>query len=203
MLMDPIPDPIAAGWTKEGNEPHLPAGTSLRVNDTTNAGFVRFFVEDPSAFSGDIELNPTVTLESGFSVDAEGSTGVHVAINDGDRELRAALLGTPSGGVRVALKLEIGYTPGFALPTTQATFQLKRLADGTALLAVAGRTPETVPRLQLAASRRPGQQTLEFGADNRGGVCTCEWYALGLTPLPLEVPFASFTVNRLHLRVRA
>ena len=88
-------------------------------------------------------------LTPGFSVDGEEYTGVHVAINDGVREVRAAILGTDGAGVRVALKLETGYSRGFVLPTTQATFQVKRLADGTGVLAVSGQTPETVPRLQL------------------------------------------------------
>ena len=48
---------------------------------------------------------------------------------------------------------------------------------------MAGRPPETVPRLQLAASTRFDRQTIEFGADNRGGVVTAEWYTLGLPPL--------------------
>ena len=42
MLYDPIPDPIAAGWTKEGNEPYLPTGTTLRITDTTKRGHRRF-----------------------------------------------------------------------------------------------------------------------------------------------------------------
>jgi hypothetical protein len=128
MLYDPIPDPIAAGWTKEGDESHVPAGTSLQISDGTNAGFVRFFAVDPAAFTGEIELNPSVPLASGFSVDAEGSSGVHVAINDGERQIRVAVLGEDGGGIRVAIKLLTGYTTGFGLPTTQATFQVKRLA---------------------------------------------------------------------------
>jgi hypothetical protein len=203
MTLDPIPDPIAAGWLKEGDEPHSPAGTSLLIHDTTNAGFVRFYVEDPAAFTGEIELSPTVLLSSGFSVDVEDSTGVHVAINDGDRQIRADILETPAGGIRVAVKLLSGYSTGFLLPTPQAGFRLRRLADGSAVLAVAGQPPETVPRLQLALSRRPGFQTLEFGADNRGGVVSAEWYGLGLPALPGQTRFASLTVERLQLRVRA
>jgi hypothetical protein len=102
MLYDPIPDPIAAGWTKEGDESHVPAGTSLQISDGTNAGFVRFFAVDPAAFTGEIELNPSVPLASGFSVDAEGSSGVHVAINDGERQGQATVLGTDGTGVRGA-----------------------------------------------------------------------------------------------------
>jgi hypothetical protein len=204
MLYDPIPDPIAAGWTKEGDEPHFPSGTSLRVTDTTNAGVVRFFVEAPTtAFAAEIELNPSVLLTPGFSVDGEQYTGVHVAINDGDREVRAAILGTEGAGVRVALALETGYTRGFVLATTQASFQLKRLADGTGVLAVPGQTPETPPYSQLVHSRRIGRQTLEFGSDGTGQVSISEWFTLGLRPLPRETPFAAFTVSRLQLRVRA
>lgn len=203
MTFDPIPDPIAAGWTKEGDESLIAAGTSLRIHDTSNAGFVRFFVEDTAAFGGDIELTPNVSLEPGFSSDAERSTGVHVAINDGDRQVRADLLEMPGGGVQVALKLLIGYTTGFFFPTPWASFRLERLADGSAVLAVAGQVPEIVPRVALALSRRPGRQTLEFGADNRGGVVTSEWWAtLGLPPLPEETPFASLAIDRMQLRVR-
>jgi hypothetical protein len=200
MALDPIPDPIAAGWTKEGDEPHVPAGSSLRIHDTLNSGFVRFYVEDPPAFSGDIELAPSVHVLDGYSAYTE--TGVHVAINDGDREVRADILPVPGLGIRVALRLVTGHTPGFTLPTTLASFQVKRLADGTGVLAVAGQPPEVVSRLALAGSRRIGLQTLEFGADNRGGVVSSEWYTLGL-PLTRETPFASFTVDRLQLRVRA
>lgn len=202
MLFDPIPDPIAAGWTKEGEEPHVPSGTSLRINDTTNAGLARFYAEDPSAFSGEIELNPIVLLNPAFSAVAEESTGVHVAINDGDREIRVDVFGVPGGGLRVALRLATQYSEGFAFPTTHAAFQVKRLADGSALLAVAGQAPEAVPRLALAGSSRPGLQTIEFGCDNRGGVVSSDWYTLGLPPPPRQTPFASFTVDRLQLRVR-
>jgi hypothetical protein len=202
MALDPIPDPITAGWTKDGNEPHLPAGSSLRINDTTNAGFVRFYAEDPAAFTGDIELAPTVLVTSALGTDAYGSTGVHVAINDGDREVRADILGTPGGGIRVALRLETGYSTGFTFPTTTvASFQVKRLADGSGVLAVAGQAPEVVRWLDLAGSRRIGMRTLEFGSDNRGGVVTSEW--LALLPAPTERPFATFAVDQLQLRVRS
>ena len=130
MLRDPILDPIGAGWTKEGAEPRVPVGAVLEISDGTNSGFCRFFVVDAAAFTEEIELNPSVLLESGFSRDAEDNTGVHVAINDGEREIRAAVPGTDTGTVRVALKTLIGHTSGFVLPTTQATFKVKRVADG-------------------------------------------------------------------------
>jgi hypothetical protein len=202
MLYDPIPDPIAAGWTKEGDEPHFPAGTSLRITDTTNLGFARFVVTvDP--FTGYIELNPSMLLTAGFSVDGRQNTGVHVSINDGNREVRARVLGTDGAGVRVVLDLDELYTRGFLFPTTQATFQLKRLADGTGVLAVPGQIPEAVPYLQLAPSRRYGTPTIEFGSDGTGQVSISEWSTLGLPPRPRETPFAAFTVSRLQLRVRA
>jgi hypothetical protein len=203
MPYDPIPDPLAAGWTKAGNEPHFPSGTSLRITDTTNLGLCRFFVVDPAAFTGEIELNPSVLLTPGFSADGQQTNGVHVAINDGDRQVRADVLGTDGAGVRVALNLEAGYSRGFVLPNTQATFQLKRLVDGTGVLAVPGQTPEAIPYFQLAGSRRIGQQTIEFGSDGTGQVSISEWFTLGLPPLPRETPFAAFTVSRLQLRVRA
>ena len=90
MVTDPIPDPLAAGWTKEGDEPHFPVGTSLRITDTHDIGLCRFFAADPGAFAGDIALAPMVLLASGFSGSAGTSTGVHVAINDGDRQVRAS-----------------------------------------------------------------------------------------------------------------
>ena len=201
MFIDPIPDPIAAGWAKEGDQSHASSATSLRINDVNNTGFARFYVQDSSAFTGDIELNPSVLLAEGFTVDAENRTGVHVAINDGAREVRADILQI-GAGLRVALRLETGYTPGFALPGLFASCQLKRLADGSGSLAVAGQTPEIVRWLDLAASGRPGAQTIEFGCDNRGGVVSSDWYTLGLSPLPRQTPFASFTVDRLQLRVR-
>jgi hypothetical protein len=202
MLHDPIPDPIAAGWTKEGNEPHFPVGTSLRITDTTYEGICRFFVVAAAAFNGEIALTPSVLLAAGFSAGVRQSTGIHVAINDGDREVRADVLGTGGIGVWVALKVAGDYTPGFLLPTPLATFQLKRLADGSGFLAVDGQTPEIVSRLELAPSRRYGLQTLEFGADSTGENVTSEWFTLGLSPLPRETPFASLTIARLQLRVR-
>ena len=92
MFIDPIPDPIAAGWAKEGDQSHASSATSLRINDVNNTGFARFYVQDSSAFTSDIELNPSVLLAEGFTVDAENRTGVHVAINDGAREVRADIL---------------------------------------------------------------------------------------------------------------
>ena len=201
MAFDPIPDPIAAGWTKEGDQSHVSSSTSLRVNDVNNTGFARFYVEDPAAFTGEIELNPIVLLDEAFTVDAENRTGVHVAVNDGAREVRADILEI-GAGLRVALRLEVGHSPGFSLPTTYAAFHVKRLADGSALLGVPGQPPETVRGIDLAASRRPGLQTIEFGSDNRGGVAMTDWFTLGLPPLPRATPFASFTVDRLQLRVR-
>jgi hypothetical protein len=200
MLYDPIPDPLAAGWTKEGDAPHVPAGTVLEISDGTNSSLCRFFVEAASAFYGEIELNPSLQLAPPLSPD---DTGAHVAINDGERVIRAAVFGTDTGTVRVALETLTGYTSGFVFPNTRPIFQVKRLADGSAVLAVAGQTPETVSRLHLALSRRPGVQTLEFGADSRSGVVTTEWFTLGLSPLPRETAFATFTVTRLQLRVRA
>src|SRR5262245_23915439 len=108
MANDPVPDPIAAGWTKEGGEPHLPTGTSLRVTDTTNAGICRFYVEDAAAFAGEIQLSPSVLLTPGFSVDIQQSTGVFVAINDGIQQVRAAILGTDGAGLKVAIQLVSG-----------------------------------------------------------------------------------------------
>ena len=152
--------------------------------------------------SDEIELNPSVLLTPGFSVDIERYTGVHVAINDGERQVRAAVLGTDGAGVRVAIALVEGYSDGFLLPTTQAPFKVKRLADGRGYLEVPGRTPETVPYTQLAASRRIGQQTFEFGSDGTGQVSISEWFTLGLPAVPRETPFAAFTVSRLQLHVR-
>jgi hypothetical protein len=202
MAFDPVPDPIAAGWTKEGDEPHIPAGTSLRINDATNAGTCKFFVADPAAFGKEIQLSPSVLLSSGFSVDAEQSTGVHVTINDGEREIRAVVLGTDGGGVRVAIKLLTGYSTGFILPTNQASFQLKRLLDGSAYLAANEQPAETIPRLQLALSTRPGQQTIEFGADSKAGVVSTEWLTLGLTPVVPEQPFASFEIKQVKIKTK-
>jgi hypothetical protein len=178
---DPIPDPLAAGWTKEGDEPHFPSGTSLRITDTSHEGISRFYVEDAAAFTGEIELNPLVTLAPGFSAGQGQATGIHVAINDGDRQVRADVLGVGGPGVRVALAVAGGgHTQGFLLPSFDATFQVKRLADGSGLLAVPGQPPEVVDRLSLAPSRRLGLRTIEFGADSTGEVVTSEWWSLGL-----------------------
>lgn len=202
MANDPVPDPLSAGWTREGDEPFFPSGTSLRITDTTNAGLCRFYVEDAAAFGGEIQLSPSVLLTPGFSVDGQQNTGVHVAINDGERLVRAAILGTDGAGVRVALQLESGYSRGFILPTTQASFLLKRLADGSGFLSANGQTPEVIPRLQLAATTRPTKRTLEFGADGTGQVAISEWFTLGLAPVIPEQPFASFSINKLKIRTK-
>jgi len=176
---NPIPDPTAAGWTKEGDEPHFATSTSLRITDTTYEGFSRFYVDDAAAFTGEIELNPVVTLAPGFSAGPGQPTGVHVAINDGDRQVRADVLGTGSASLRVALAVVGGgHTQGFLLPNLNAAFQVKRLADGSGLLAVAGQPPEVVDRLNLAPSRRLGRQTIEFGADSTSENVTSEWWSL-------------------------
>jgi hypothetical protein len=126
---------------------------------------------------------------------------VHVAINDGDRQVRADVLVTGGSGIRIALAVAGGYTPGFLLPGLLVAFELRRLADGSGYLSVPGRTPETVPPLELAPSRRYGTQTIEFGADSTSSAVTTEWFTLGL-PAP-RTPFADFTVRRLELRARA
>jgi hypothetical protein len=202
MVTDPIPDPLAAGWTKEGDEPHFPVGTSLRITDTSYFGTCRFFAADPGAFAGEIALAPLVVLDDGFGGTFGESTGVHVAINDGDRQVRADVLVTPGAGVRVALAvIGGGYTPGFLLPSRVVSFELRRLADGSGYLSVAGRTPEVVTPLNLAPSRRLGTQTIEFGCDGTGTTVVSEWFTLGF-PATLT-PFTDFTVKRLELRVRA
>lgn len=180
-LPNPIPDPVAAGWTKEGDEPHFATGNSLRITDTSYEAISRFYVEDAAAFAEEIELNPVVTLAPGFSAGPGQPTGVHVAINDGDRQVRADVLGTGSDSLRVALAVVGGgHSQGFLLPNFNAAFQVKRLADGSGLLAVAGQPPEVVDRLNLAPSRRLGRQTIEFGADGTGETVTSEWWSLGL-----------------------
>jgi hypothetical protein len=198
---DPIPDPVAAGWTKEGREPHVPAATSLFVHDLSHGGFCRFFVPDAAAFGGEIELNPRVLLTS-FSAAAGADTGVHVARDDGVRRIRAAVLAESGLGVRVALALGgAGYTRGFVLPTVFASFRLKRLVDGSAFLTAAGGTPEIVDPFALPGSRRSGVQTIEFGADAGGETVSAEWFTLGLPPAPHPLAFA-LTVDRIQLRGR-
>jgi len=193
LVYDPIPDPIAAGWTKEGLEPRLTRGSTLRI---TSTGACRFFVvTNPAAFDGEIELNPSVLLGS-------GTTGVFVVINDGDREVRAAVFGNGGAGVRVALEREGGCTPGFVLRDTLVSFRLKRLADGTGFLAVNGRTPETVARSAQVLSRRLGLHTLEFGSDATAEVTTAEWFTLGLPAMARRTPAAAVIVRRLRLRER-
>jgi hypothetical protein len=202
MIIDPIPDPIAVGWTKEGDEPHFPVSSSLRITDTTHEGFCRFFAADPAAFAGEIVLAPSVILASGFSGSIGEPTGVHVTIDDGDRQVRADVIATGGAGVRVALAAAGLHTPGFLLPSPFVRFELRRLADGSGYLSVEGGTPETVPRLELLPSRRPGTQTLQFGADGTGTTVTTEWFTLGL-PAAHFTPFAALAVHHLALRVRA
>jgi hypothetical protein len=83
--------------------------------------------------------------------------------------------------LRVALAVVGGgHSQGFLLPSLNAEFQVKRLADGSGFLAVAGQPPEVIDWINLAPSRRPGRQTIEFGTDGTGETVTSEWWSLGL-----------------------
>jgi hypothetical protein len=179
---DPIPNPLTAGWTREGNEPFVITPPTLRINDTSNVGFVNFYCHyDEAAYASEIRLH--VRLAYGW-IPAE--TGLHVTINDGNRQVRAVLLSSISG-LAVALQNPYPdyYPRVFYLPHHGAEFVLRRLADGSAILEVPGQGEDYLPPLATPASHRYGEKTLEFGVPRyNAAVSTTEWLTLGLPNVP-------------------
>ncbi len=60
---DPVPDPLKAGWTKEGNGTAT-VGTPLALSDPSSApsDFINYFCADSTIFAGDIVLTPHFTI---------------------------------------------------------------------------------------------------------------------------------------------
>lgn len=194
--LNPIPDPIAAGWSQEGSEPFAMA-TPLVITDTTAVPppsvpmpFCTFFVADDPAFGQDIKLQPSLTVDTGFVPAADGNTGVHVTLNDGLREIRAVLLPSASG-LKVALVTPLtpsGFTAGIDLGGLGGQFSLtRRAADGAGVLSVGSQT-ETLVAGELPGSRRPGVKTIEFGTYSVPASSVSRWQTLGLESVTVPEP---------------
>jgi len=194
--LNPIPDPIATGWSYEGSEPFTVA-TPLVIIDTTAVAppwvtqpFLTFFVADAPAFAQDLKLQPSLTVDAGFVPAADGNTGVHVTINDGLREIRAVLLPSASG-LKVALVTPLttsGFTTGVDLGGLGGQFVLtRRAADGAGVLSVGSQT-ETLLAGEQPGSQRPGVKTIEFGTYGIPASSVSRWQTLGLESVTVPEP---------------
>lgn len=190
--LNPIPSPSAAGWNQEGSE-GFNEGTPLVVNDADavpNPAFPLpfcnlFALGTDADFTSEIVVKPNVTVAPGFVPDGDGSTGVHVTINDGLREIKAALLQGAAGGLRLAIRTQVGFSPGIELGGPGGAFTLRRTTAGDAIIEAAGKT-ETVQAVDLPGSTRTGSKTLEFGTYDTSAASLSSWMTLGL-PVPLPV----------------
>jgi hypothetical protein len=188
---EPIPDPFAAGWTRDpagtgGAVVTDPTGGPLSIVDNSvgDGQFVNLVCPADDLLASDIVLTPRVTLEPGFVEDAGLSTGVHVTINDGQRRLRVALLrGATSAELRVAIETINGvFSPGFVFASLTIEFTLTRTASGDAILSVGGPT-DVVPLEQLPPTP-VATKRLEFGTYNSASSANSIWYRLGLPARP-------------------
>lgn len=188
VCFDPVPDPTAAGWTQEGNQPPQGQGSPLIVRDPSTQAdtFINFFCPgDDPLFTTEIVLTPRLSIDGGFVADG-GNIGVHVTINDGAREVRAMIFDAGGGKSRVALiKADNQASPGFTFNNLSPDFTLKRRTNGTGVLSVpsSGMPDEEIPLTVQALSSRPGKKTLEFGSHKSYGgqsSSTSRWTTLGL-----------------------
>lgn len=190
--LEPIPDPFAAGWTKEGTEPFTP-GVPLQVTDgTTAAGaFCNFFCPADALFASEIHLAPNLAINSTALVDINNNTGVHFTINDGVRQARAVVLAENNvSTARVVLETIVGFSTGLPFGSLSFNFDLRRAVDGTAELSAGGQS-EVIPYTQLPGSSRPGQPTIEFGTYDVPAAAIASIVTLGL-PRGQQVSFARF-----------
>src|SRR6266850_173580 len=82
-ILDPIPDPIAVWWIKEGSET-FSAGNPLTITDqaTLPNSFSPqpfcdfFFVAADADFASEIKLTPIFIIDPGYVPDISGNTGI-------------------------------------------------------------------------------------------------------------------------------
>jgi hypothetical protein len=209
---DPVPDPIAAGWTQVGSGTVTP-GALFGLNDSSSAvgAGLEFICSDPRNPDGstmfgsnDIVLTPRFEFPSSGNVPApDGNTAVHVTINAGDRMVRAYIKRTATNSLQVVLAMAGGaYSNGFELPGTIADFKLIRRPDGWGRLEVvnpvAGQPPlfEQFHPGELASSARPDTKTLEFGSTpNVEAASNTLWHTLGLPKRPTLVAVVQPPIN--------
>lgn len=183
---EPVPDPFAAGWTRDpaGTGGSVTIGTPLVIVDNGTASqFVNLLCAADDLFESEIVLTPKVSLHPGFITDPDGNTGVHVSINDGARRIRAVLFqGPTSNQVRIAIQKTTGFSTGFIFDTLAADFTLIRRASGDAELSVGGLT-EMVALDQLPPTPVAAKQ-LEFGTYDSVSSASSNWERLGLPATP-------------------
>jgi hypothetical protein len=201
---EPIPNPTAAGWSKEGNGT-VTNGSPLELVDTGTGpvDFANLYCADDALFSGDITLAPHFSVPVA-SPDAEDSTGIHVTINDGTREIRVVVFRAGVDVYQVKLLLSSGTSASYTFPGTVVDFVLKRRSDGVAELSVPGTSFLVLAApSEQRASTRVGVKTIEFGTYVPvGAASTTRWDQLGLPPLPAALS-ASFDLDPNTINLKA
>jgi hypothetical protein len=181
---DPVSDPGAPGWIREGTQSAFPS-QPLHMSDGSLAlgDYVTVTCDSPEMFQQDIRLAPSIAIGStqgpGSSHHPYDETGIHVTIDDGERRVRVTVL-NGQGSLLLAIDTAIGWYPAFTLPGSNARFLLWRLADGSARLEVPGQGSLELHPLQLAPSNRPGSHSISFGTLDSLTASQTDWGTLGL-----------------------
>jgi hypothetical protein len=198
---DPVPDPIAAGWTVEATGGSaVQNGDPLKVIDASALPgvFVNVRCQADALFGGEITLTPRFAIDGGYAKDPDDqSLGIQVTINDGIKMIRAVVLedGAPNSFkvVLVSPLSGTGYTHGISFIGSALDFTLRRLADGTGVLSATGPfvkpgsfTEVQQPLAQQPDTDQPGVRTIEFGTLNSPNRTTTNWETLGL-PAPSQL----------------
>ena len=189
-ILDPVPDPIAAGWTEEGPDVFT-VGTPLVVTDSGTGPGQLSNLFTAADFSIEQLLTPRVTIGTGFVEDpTDGNLGVHVSFNDGanSKVARAVLLKAGPNQVRVAVARTVGYSNGFVFPGLVADFEFLRKVNGDVTLRALGQPEELTLAGQFPPSTRPSATTFEFGTYNVPAASTSQWDTLGLPREATIVP---------------
>ena len=184
MCSEPVPDPVAAGWTEEGTQPAQSRQHPLILNDGSTAPgeFISFSCPvDGAVLATEVVLRPRVSIDPGFNA-ASGNTAVHVTIGDGSREIRAVLLAEGPGALRVAIDLGgDGFSQGLTFDGLTADFTLKRMPSGNAVLALPTGETEEVDRFSLPSGNR---KALEFGTQGPITSSSVSRWERVVTPAP-------------------
>jgi hypothetical protein len=184
LCFDPVPEPLQAGWSHEGDGTFQPGARLIVIDPGLGANhFKTFRCADPTMFQGDVVLTPRLTVDAGFTAASDGNLGIHVTINDGAYQFRAVLFREGVGSLRVRVALPgDSFSSGFAFFGLQADFSMTRTAAGSMVLSVAN--PAGGQPLQetfnLGDVPQTTVQNLEFGTYNLPSASTTTWETLGL-----------------------
>ena len=187
--VDPVPNPLTAGWTQEGGGSFQVGARLLVVDPGLGANdYKTFRCADVAIFQGDVVLTPRLTLDSTFIPAADGNLGVHVTINDGANQFRVVLFREGAGSVRVKVLLPGDvFSPGFGFFGLGADFSMSRLTNGSMVLSVANPTLGGPPLQEIFNPGDVPQTTLnnlEFGTYNVAASSKTNWETLGLPEAP-------------------